>query len=294
MLNYDYNIPRTKGKVLINTRDWVQPTENFTIYKMSGKTFVSGITKVLNINDNSCDSNIKKGDVILLSRIASDIVASPRIAYSLEGEKKYFDMSISQVLGTFENGKVNLDSLKLANNKVLYKVLQKNIDSNIMVSDNSTTMGVIQRLPDGYTGVLRKGMTILIKDNVSTNLYWNKEYSIVEEKDVIAEVIITQGRATLNILNNYTLMKPYISDNVLNSNILISPNINYDDLDYSDMYNRNLFKIYMTDVNTGLKVGDILLVNRDYTTYVYFNNEKFFTIEDGKKWVNARIKERDE
>ena len=87
-------------------------------------------------------------------------------------------------------------------------------------------------------------------------------------------------------------MKPYVSKKVLNSNILETPEINYEDLDYSDMYNRDLFKVCYADEATGIHAGDILLLNRDYTNYVYFNNEKYFII-DSKKWISGKIIERD-
>lgn len=295
MLKYDYNVQRTKNRVQINVREWVQPTDTLEIHKMSGKAFLTYINKALKVhNETFSDVKINEGDTILINKVASEIAVSPTIPYLLK-DREYFDVPISQILGVFR-GDVSLNNLELTGGKVLYKKVDRTMSSQLLIPDKSTTMGFVKKLPSNYKGRLQEGTLILVKDNVSTDLYWAQGYSITEEKDIIAIAEIQPAGDTvlkLNVINNYTLMKPYISTNVLNSNLLISPDINYEDLDYSDMYNRNLFKVCMTDENTGLTEGDILVLNRDYTTYVYFNNEKYFAIENGKEWISARINERD-
>lgn len=295
MLKYDYNVQRTKNRVQINVREWVQPTDTLEIHKMSGRAFLTYINKALKVhNETFSDVKINEGDTILINKVASEIAVSPTIPYLLE-DREYFDVPISQILGVFR-GDVSLNNLELTCGKVLYKRVDRTMSSQLLIPDKSTTMGFVRKLPSNYKGKLQEGMLVLVKDNVSTDLYWAQGYSITEEKDIIAIAEIQPAGDTvlkLNVINNYTLMKPYISTNVLNSNLLISPDINYEDLDYSDMYNRNLFKVCVTDENTGLIEGDILVLNRDYTTYVYFNNEKYFAIENGKEWISARINERD-
>lgn len=295
MLKYDYNVQRTKNRVQINVREWVQPTDTLEIHKMSGKAFLTYINKALKVhNETFSDVEINEGDTILINKVASEIAVSPTIPYLLEN-REYFDVPISQILGVFR-GDVSLNNLELTGGKVLYKRVDRTMSSQLLIPDKSTTMGFVKKLPSNYKGRLQEGTLILVKDNVSTDLYWAQGYSITEEKDIIAIAEVQPTGNTvlkLNVINNYTLMKPYISTNVLNSNLLISPDINYEDLDYSDMYNRNLFKVCVTDENTGLTEGDILVLNRDYTTYVYFNNEKYFAIENGKEWISARINERD-
>ena len=86
-------------------------------------------------------------------------------------------------------------------------------------------------------------------------------------------------------------MKSYIATKLLNSNILISPDINYEDLDYSDIYNRDLFQIKFLDKKlNNFKKEDVILVRRDFTNYVYLNEEKYHLI-NGKDWIEAKIEE---
>ena len=86
-------------------------------------------------------------------------------------------------------------------------------------------------------------------------------------------------------------MKSYIATKLLNSNILISPDINYEDLDYSDIYNRDLFQIKFLDKKlNNFKKEDVILVKRDFTNYVYLNEEKYHLI-NGKDWIEAKIEE---
>ena len=49
----------------------------------------------------------------------------------------------------------------------------------------------------------------------------------------------------------------------------------------------------MAAEGTKVQEGDVVVLNRDYTTYLYYNMEKYFVIED-EKWIRARIIERDE
>ena len=86
-------------------------------------------------------------------------------------------------------------------------------------------------------------------------------------------------------------MKSYVATKLLNSNILISPDINYEDLDYSDIYNRDLFQIKFLDKKlNNFKKEDVILVRRDFTNYVYLNEEKYHLI-NGKDWIEAKIEE---
>ena len=86
-------------------------------------------------------------------------------------------------------------------------------------------------------------------------------------------------------------MKPHVNKHLLGSDILLAPDINYEDLDYSDVYNRDLFQIKFLDKSLKeFKKEDVVLVRRDFTTYVYINGEKYFLL-NGKKWIEAKIEE---
>ena len=84
-------------------------------------------------------------------------------------------------------------------------------------------------------------------------------------------------------------MQPFYFKKLLNSTILETPDINYENLDYSEIYNRDLFQIKYIDKNVeNLQKDDIILVKRDFTNYVYLNQEKYFLI-NGKDYVEAKL-----
>ena len=145
----------------------------------------------------------------------------------------------------------------------------------------------------GENSKVKTDDVIAVRDNVSTPIkFENKDYFAIEDKFVVGVLNSSYSIDSMNLINEYIIMKPYISKNVLNSTVLETPEINYNDLDYSDIENRNLFKVCYADKSLNVEKGDILLLNRDFTNYMYYNNEKFFVI-NGKKWISGKIIERD-
>jgi hypothetical protein len=136
------------------------------------------------------------------------------------------------------------------------------------------------------------GQQVLIRDNVSTEVMFGEHsYYATEERMIVGILHNSFNIEDIEFINKSILMKPYINSKVLNSSLLVSPDINYEDLDYSDMYNRNLFKVEFSDTSVKeIQKGDVILLNRDYTNYVYYGMEKYFTI-DGTKYISAKIKE---
>ena len=131
------------------------------------------------------------------------------------------------------------------------------------------------------------GDIVLIKDNVSTSIRLDgKSYYAIEEKAIVG---IIKENTEITFINESILMKPYYFKKLLNSTILETPDIDYENLDYSEIYNRDLFQIKYIDKSVeNLQKDDIILVKRDFTNYVYLNQEKYFLI-NGKDYVEAKL-----
>lgn len=284
-MKYDFNTKNRKNKVQINTDKWFQPDKNLIgICQISGKTLPTYISQACFVDGNIPD--IKEGDIIFMSKVACDVATSPFAQYKID-EIKYFDIPEEQILGIFCD-KVDLENLKMRNKNILFKKIKKKQDSTLLIEEKNTMMGEI--IKTGNNSSLKKGDIIAVGDNISTPLY--DDYYAVEEKFVVGLLNKGLSLKDMDIINEYVLMKPYISKNLLNSTILETPEINYDNLDYSDINNRNLFQVVKADKSMDIKPNDLLIVDRNYTNYMYYSNEKYFTINE-KKWISAKIIERD-
>lgn len=289
-MKYDFNVNRLEGKFQININEWLYPEQSsLEIYKISGKSHLTCITKVRAVGDN--ELGIKPQDIVLLSKVACDIATSPMVSYSIDGNS-YFNVPTGQVVGVFEDRKITLGALKLKNNNVLFKKIEKNQESNLLIEDKDAMLGEV--LGTSENSSLKKGDIIAIRDNVSTPVKFPEgTFYTVEEKFIVGKFTVNLNINSMELINGYILMKPYVSQYVLNSTILEAPSINYEDLDYSDIHNRDLFRVSFVDKSVeNIQEGDVLLVCRDYTNYMYYNNEKYFVIND-KKCIVGKIIERD-
>ena len=286
-MKLDFNLKKLENKVQIDVDKWIS-TSPIELRKMNGGTCITCVSTAEEIGKNV--NNIKKGDKLFLSKMSCYIATAPTSPYIVEG-KRYYNIPSSQIIGIFDKD-VDFNSLNMQENKVLFKKIYTN-DSILYLEDNYTMLGEVLKV--GANSMVQQGQIILLKDNISTPIkLGSTEYYAADGKDIIG-VFPNKGDVStesLTIINGNILMKPYVSKKVLNSTLLETPEINYEDLDYSDVYNRDLFKVYYIDKEIrDIHRGSVLLVNRDYTSYVYFNNEKYFVI-DGKRWVSGKIIER--
>lgn len=283
-MNYDFNVSRNKNKIIIDIDNWIQPSDSLVqLQKISGKKNPTYITQVLSITNK--DVPLKENDTIFLTRVGSEVAITPTSFYSI-GKRRLFSLPYSQIIGKFLGTDISIGNLQLLNKHVLFKKVVIENSSLLGVFDSKATIGRVERAYENSS--FKKDTIIIVKDNVSTQ-FFNSDVYAVDEKDIIATVQTTESNTELKLTSNYVLMKPYIK---LNSSVLITPDINYDDLDYSDIYNRDLFKVIMSSDKSKVHENDIVMVNRDYTTYLYYNLEKYFVLDD-EKWIKARIIERD-
>ena len=289
--NFDYKVPKSENCVLININNWLKPKGRLlAIQKISGRNSTTYITEALktNITENLSDK-IKEGSTILLSKVASEI--APYRSFTMEDGEQYFNAPVSQIMGTFKNNDITLENLQMSEGKLLIRKIEDTQDSPIALMNNNVMIGEVVKISEGSSKI-EMGDIILVKDNVSTEIAFDGEkFYALEERMVVGVFNGSFSLASMTFLNESVLMKPHTPKKVLNSTLIISPEINLEELDYSDMYNRDLFKIHFLDkALTKLSEGDIVLVNRDYTNYVYFNQEKYFII-NGYEYIESIIKE---
>ena len=290
---FDYKTERSENTILINTKNWLKNDSNLIQeYRISGKAVINGLTEVLDVYDflPPLQGYLKKGDKVLLSKVASQI--SNYYAYAINGKKEYHSIPIMQVLGVFKDGHISLDSLSMLFDKILIKKINPRYNTYLDLPEDNTTVGVVIKTGNKRFNskweeqplTVKEGDVVLIRDNVSTPINFEGEEYLATEEGMVVGVF--ENKEALNIdglrvLNKYILMKPFTFSNLLNSNLLITPNINYADLDYSDVYNPNLFIVlYMDEKLTFVKKYDIVIVDRNITNYVYFNNDRYFVIND--------------
>ena len=276
----DYKVDRTEDCALMNVNNWIS-TSDIVSQNIKGKLSISCITEILEENFKE-DYGVHKGDYVLITKVASDIAVMR--SYSLTDNSKYFNLPISQIIGRFKGNNVSLTSLELLKGKVLIEKVT-NTDSYLYLPETSDMVGKVIKVNSGIDSIRENGL-ILLKDNIITPIRLDgKEYFAADDTNVVG-VISHDG---IKFINESILMVPYVSPYVLGSELLVSPTIDYENLDYSDIYNRDLFQIKFLDENLiDFKKDDIILVRRDLTTYVYIDDNKYFLL-NGKKWVEAKL-----
>ena len=282
----DYKVSKTEDCSLINVNNWI-PTSDIITQSIKGRISASFVTEVLEENFKE-DYGVSKGDYILITKVASEI--APMRSYDLNDGNKYFNLPISQIIGKFTDKKISLSSLELIEGKVLIERIS-NKDSYLFLPETSDMLGRVIKVNSKIASIKNESI-IILKDNIVTPIRLEgKEYYAADDSNIVGVLNYGFSVEEIEFINESILLKPYQGKHVLGSKILITPDINYEDLDYSDIYNRDLFQIKLLDKSLKkLTIGDIVLARRDFTNYVYLDNEKYFLI-NGKKWIEAKIEE---
>lgn len=301
LINFDYRVDKNINTVLIDTEHWIQDSSNIVQrYKISGRSVITYLTEIqdkfLNEKFSEVDSILEKGEIVLLSKIASE-VARDR-AFNINGGK-YYNVPVMQVLGHFKDKIISFDSLNLLYDKILIEKLNP-YENELLQSENKTMIGRILKIGthrfdhDWNSQPLKVhvGDIVLIKDNVTTKItIGQKDYYVTEEGSVVG-IFRSSDKLSLenlNLINECILMQEYRDSKLLGSSILATPNINYDILDWSDVYNGNLFQVVLSDQSVNsIHKDDVVLLDRSITTYAYSDHKKYFLI-NGTQYISAKI-----
>ena len=295
----DLKVPKFKDKVIINTKKWVQNHEGcgLGIYRMSGRDLPTYLIKAEEVYDFSdrFKGSVHKGDLMLVTRMSSEVCMYN--TFELEDEGAYNSIPIMQIIGTFEGNKIAFSNLNLLFDKILVQKKENGYKGFVLPNSN-TFIGEVVKVgtnrfdKEGNSHDLRVsvGDTVLIRDNVTTEIYLDgQQFFATEEAMVVA--IFNDSECSLEeaeIISDSVLMVPYIPEKVSGS-VFVTPNLTYEDLDTTDIYNRDLFKVVAVDENlTKIQKDDILLLDRNITNYVYHGIDRYFIIS-GTDLIEAKI-----
>ena len=299
----DFKVPRAKDCVLIDTKKWVQTKPSgLTIHRMSGRDIPTYIAKAesIYINKEVFQGEIREGETLLISRVASE-TAQYRIFGIDPEDKRYCNIPIMQVLGVFKDDKFSFDSLSLLFDKVLIRKVDDEKDNLLKLPDNNTLVGEVLkigtcRFDKGWNKkdlTVKVGDKVLIRDNVSTEITLDGNTYFITEESMVVGIFERDvyNLENLKLINESILLASYIPEKTLNSNLLVTPVMNYEDADVTEIYNRDLLKIVAVDKSlTKLKKGDIILTDRNVTNYVYLGVSKYFILS-GMTYIEAKIEE---
>ncbi len=291
-MEFDFKTNKSEDMVLIDMNSWVENSSNLVqSYKMSGRQIPTYITKIVDTNIVSDKykedkGTLKIGTYILLTRAVSEL-ANFR-SYTIM-RKKYYNVPIPHIVGYFKDNKITVDSLELTTKKVLIEEIEKKQEGVLISSDNKATIGKVLKIGRETTSV-SAGDIVLLKDNVATVLMIEgKKYYSVEEQDIVG--IFNNDKYTLEdiTLINESVIMVVGYEKEESDSILLKPNMDYEELDYSDIYNRDLFLIVKVDPKlTKLSAGDIIILNRDATCYIYLDDKKYFIV-NGMTNIEGKI-----
>ena len=296
----DFKVPRTKDCVVIDTKKWLQNAScPITVHRMSGRDIPTYISKVVSVNVDKpyFKGLINDGDTVLLTRVASE-VAQYR-TYGIEADdSRYYNTPIMQVIGIFEDNEISFSSLNLILDKVLVKKVDSSKLGKLELPESNTMIGEVVKV--GWCKFDRKwnkqplrvcvGDKVLIRDNVTTEIMLDGEKYYATEEAMVVGIFKDEqyDLDSMEIISESVIMEPYIPTKALNST-LYTPLLNFEDEDVTDIYNRDLFKILAVDKSlTNLKKGDIILLDRNITNYVYLYTDKYFILS-GMDYINAKI-----
>ena len=299
----DFNVPRSKDCITIDTKDWKpNNTSGLEIRRLSGRTVPTYVAQVLNVNtQNKKLKGLMKDDLVLISRIASDVAEFRTFAIERD-DTRYYNVPIMQVLGYFKYGVPDFNGLTMLFDKILIKKIGNPLEGSLVVKDDNTLIGEVVKVGtwrfDKDWNIqelqIKVGDKVLIRDNVSTEVILDgKPYYATEEAMVVG--ILPEGTKSLDeikLINKSIICEPYLPNKVLDSELLLTPVLDYEDEDLTDIYNRNLFKVLASDsCLTNIAKNDILLIDRNMTNYVYFNGTKYF-IAQGLEYVEGKVVSR--
>ena len=295
-MTIDFRVKRSEDCITIDTKAWITSSDiGITIHRMSGRDVPTYITKVVSVNPvtKNLKGLVSTGDTVLLSRVASDISQYKKFAIKV-GDDRYFNAPIMQVLGVFK-GDISFETLNLLTDKVLIEKIETDVNG-ITLSQNNTMIGRILKVGtnrfdknwDKHPLTVKQGDIVLIRDNVTTEIMLgSKKYYITEESMIVG--IFEESKYDLTsfrLINSYIILDSYIPKQIGG---LITPIADYEEADYTQIYDRDLFKVVKTPDNIdNIFENDILLIDRNYTNYVYLGAKRYFVLS-GTEYISARV-----
>lgn len=296
-MKIDFKVKRAEDCVLIDTKAWLMDGTGISLHKMSGRDVPTGLIKVLDVYDKTKELKgvVAEGDTVLLSKAAADISQYRKFGVK-EGDDRYFHCPIMQVLGVFRDKDISLNSLSMCTDKILLKKIDAKVNGLFLSEDNTMVGEVVKTGTHKFDKEWNKlplsvkiGDIVLIRDNVTTKVNLQEgEYYATEDSMVVGTFTSSEfDLSSLTILNNYIILESYVQE-TLNS-IVLTPVLDFEEEDITEIYNRDLFKVVKTDDKIDkIFKNDIVLIDRNFTNYVYIGSKKYFVVA-GMDFVTGKI-----
>lgn len=297
----DFKVPRAKDCIIIDTKNWLQNSSQIlTVHKMSGRDIPTFISKVIDVSAEKdvLRNYINKNDTVLLTRVASE-VAQGRAFETEVGDKRFYNVPIMQVLGVFKEGVISYDTLNMLFDKILIKKIDTTRVGFLDIPNSNTMIGEVVKTGtckfdkdwNKQELTVKAGDLVLIRDNVTTEIMLGNEIYYATEESMVVGLFNDNkdfSLQNLKLINESIILEQYIPDTTFNTKFL-TPSLNFEDEDITDLYNRDLFKVTAVDGSlTKLKKDDIILTDRSVTTYVYIGIDKYFMLS-GMNYLEAKV-----
>ena len=297
----DFKVPRAKDCIIIDTKNWLQNSSQIlTVHKMSGRDIPTFISKVIDVSAEKdvLRNYINKNDTVLLTRVASE-VAQGRAFETEVGDKRFYNVPIMQVLGVFKEGVISYDTLNMLFDKILIKKIDTTRVGFLDIPNSNTMIGEVVKTGtckfdkdwNKQELTVKAGDLVLIRDKVTTEIMLGNEIYYATEESMVVGLFNDNkdfSLQNLKLINESIILEQYIPDTTFNTKFL-TPSLNFEDEDITDLYNRDLFKVTAVDGSlTKLKKDDIILTDRSVTTYVYIGIDKYFMLS-GMNYLEAKV-----
>lgn len=289
--NFEYNIAKTKayGHILISTEDWID-TNILTKINIKGRLLPTKITKVLKINSAPAYRPllIEGGDIVALSHIATRVgLLKP---FKLPNDpKEYANVHLSQVLGYFKDGIVNIENFVPMYDKVVMKKIKVSASQFIDISDDNMSVGEVIATGDGgfdeewkrLPMTVEVGSHVLVRDNVSTSLNIGSDtYFVVDDKYIMGS--FKDNNYSLDDLilkdNDVNIFEEYEEDTIEGS-FLFKPVFDKEETEISQTHQENMFKSVRSNV---FNEGSVYIISRFDTEYIKFKGKTYHVARQEK------------
>ena len=292
-MELDYKVDRSEDCVKINTDKWLTlDTNMLSRYRISGRSVTTYLTRIVDKNLTEkwadTDKELPQDSVVLISRVASEVARNR--AYQIDGEN-FYDIPITQVMGYFKDNAIDLLHFVPLSDKVLIKKINLDKQGFVHRVNDNSTVGKVLRTGSSVASVSESDI-VLIQDNVATELEVGFEKFLIVPEETIVGIFNSEENLSvdnLRVINKAVLLQEYQSSKVFDSSVLVMPELNYEEFDFSDTFNSDLFKVVAVDENLHeISKNDIILLDRNLTFYVFLNGEKYFLI-NGTKYISGKL-----
>ena len=297
--NFDYRVKgsRAENCVLINTEQWYVNDSNVIVgFNSRGGVANTFITEVLAENLTDHEGELKAGDVILITEVATRLYGARSFSIPIDLDStKYTDIPYAHIIGKFRK-KISFSSLHLLGDYILLKRLD-NVDSKedgfcVTTKHTNSVYEVVKKSDKSDI----ESKYILLGDNVTTPIMLEGiQYYAASSKDVVAGFNVNAGGYTLSdigkVYNHYMILTDTQTRFANEGDTIFKPfyDPEQDTEYYSSAYDEYRYEVLVSGQDK-FKVGDILLIVPEALEYCTLNGVKY-RITHNDNFIMAKVGE---